>query len=66
VLTLGLRTTDGLVAVRSGLAAGQRLVVRGAEALDDGALVLIEGAKPTATVAKDQPAPPAPQPAGKP
>jgi multidrug efflux system membrane fusion protein len=44
VVTLGLRTTDGNVGVRSGLTPGQRLVVRGAEALDDGSVVLIEGA----------------------
>jgi RND family efflux transporter MFP subunit len=41
VLTLGMRTTDGLVEVRSGLAAGEQLVVRGAEALRDGAAVKI-------------------------
>lgn len=43
VLTLGMRTTDGLVEVRSGLAAGEQLVVRGAEALRDGAAVKIAG-----------------------
>jgi membrane fusion protein, multidrug efflux system len=51
VVTLGLRTTDGLVGVRSGLTPGQRLVVRGAEALDDGSVVLIEGAKPATDTA---------------
>lgn len=73
VLTLGLRTADGLVAVRSGLTSGQRLVVRGAEALDDGSLVVIEGAKPAAAgasasaVAKEKAATPeAAPPAGKP
>jgi membrane fusion protein (multidrug efflux system)/multidrug efflux system membrane fusion protein len=55
VLTLGMRTPDGRAEVRAGLAAGELLVVRGAEALRDGALVRVEG-----------PAAPAPAaPAGK-
>lgn len=36
---LGLRTADGQVEVQAGLRAGERLVVRGAEALRDGAAV---------------------------
>lgn len=36
VLTLGLRTSEGLVEVRAGLKPGEQLVVRGAEALRDG------------------------------
>ncbi len=39
VLTLGMNTKDGWVEVRSGLKAGDLLVVRGAEALNDGAKV---------------------------
>lgn len=43
-LTLGLRTEDGRVEVRSGVKAGEKLVVRGAEALREGAKVRIMGA----------------------
>jgi multidrug efflux system membrane fusion protein len=42
VLTLGMRTADGQVEVKEGLTAGELLVVRGAEALRDGAKVKIE------------------------
>jgi multidrug efflux pump subunit AcrA (membrane-fusion protein) len=41
VVTLGMRTADGLVEVKDGLAPGERLVIRGAEALRDGAAVRI-------------------------
>jgi multidrug efflux system membrane fusion protein len=41
VLKLGLRTSDGLVEVREGLAPAESLVVRGAEALADGAKVRV-------------------------
>lgn len=44
VLTLGLRTPEGEVEVREGLALGESLVVRGAEALSDGAAVRVSGA----------------------
>ena len=42
VLTLGLRTPDGRVAVRSGLDHGQRLIIRGSEALEDGSLLQVQ------------------------
>jgi membrane fusion protein, multidrug efflux system len=41
VLTLGMRTADGQVEVKDGLAAGETLVIRGAEALRDGARVKV-------------------------
>jgi multidrug efflux system membrane fusion protein len=42
ILTLGMRTADGSVEVRSGIKAGETVVVRGAEALRDGAAVAVE------------------------
>jgi membrane fusion protein (multidrug efflux system)/multidrug efflux system membrane fusion protein len=41
VLTLGLRTANQGVEVKSGLSKGETLVVRGAEALRDGAAVRV-------------------------
>jgi len=41
VLTLGMRTAEGMVEVRNGLHTGDRLVIRGAEALRDGAEVSV-------------------------
>jgi membrane fusion protein, multidrug efflux system len=41
VLTLGMRTADGQVEVKSGLSAGETLVIRGAEALREGAQVRV-------------------------
>jgi multidrug efflux system membrane fusion protein len=41
LLTLGMRTADGQVEVKEGLKAGESLVVRGAEALRDGAKVKV-------------------------
>jgi multidrug efflux system membrane fusion protein len=43
VVELGMHTADGMVEVRRGLAAGERLVVRGAEALRQGAPVAVTG-----------------------
>lgn len=42
ILGLGMRTEDGSVEVRNGLKAGDNLVVRGAEALSDGAPVKVQ------------------------
>ncbi len=42
LLTLGLRTEDGRVEVREGVKPGEKLVVRGAEALKDGVAVKID------------------------
>ena len=41
VLTLGMRTADGQVEVKDGLTPGETLVIRGAEALRDGATVKV-------------------------
>ncbi|WNZ58626.1 efflux RND transporter periplasmic adaptor subunit [Myxococcus sp. MxC21-1] len=50
VLELGLRTADGRVEVRDGVKPGELLVIRGGEALRDGASVRVaEGPKPTFT-----------------
>ena len=57
VLTLGLRTTDGLIEVRSGLSPGEELVVHGSEALRDGASVRMAAA-PSETAAAELPPPP--------
>lgn len=46
VLTLGLRTPDGRIEVLGGLQGGERLVVRGGEALKPGATVREEGGEP--------------------
>jgi len=56
-LTLGMNTKDGWVEVRSGLAAGDHLVVRGAEALSEGTKVKATQVTP-ASLAGDAGAPP--------
>jgi membrane fusion protein, multidrug efflux system len=53
ILSLGMRTADGQVEVLSGLNPGENLVVRGSEALRDGAPVKVTG---TAEKAKAEPA----------
>lgn len=42
VVELGMHTADGMVEVKGGLQLGEQLVVRGAEALRDGAKVVID------------------------
>jgi multidrug efflux system membrane fusion protein len=41
IVTLGMHTQDGHVEIRSGLTPGERLVIRGGEALKDGAEVKV-------------------------
>jgi multidrug efflux system membrane fusion protein len=52
VLRLGMRTADGRVEVMEGLSTGETLVVRGAEALREGAKVRASGAKEKGGAAK--------------
>jgi len=47
VIELGMRTADGKVEVKRGLAIGDQLVVRGAEALHEGSQVKESAATPT-------------------
>ena len=44
ILTLGMRTADGRVEVRAGVRPGELIVIRGAEALRDGAAVRVSTA----------------------
>lgn len=46
VVELGLRTDSGLVEVKRGLAVGEPLVIRGTEALRDGAKVMVKETTP--------------------
>lgn len=65
VLTLGLNTADGWVEVRTGLAVGDRLVLRGTEPLTDGAKVNVTEVPAPASTAfaatSAQPSTPAPR-----
>jgi multidrug efflux system membrane fusion protein len=51
IVELGLRTPDGLVEVVKGLRSGEMLVVRGGEALREGAKVRVSAARPSASAA---------------
>jgi multidrug efflux system membrane fusion protein len=52
IVKLGMHTQDGHVEVREGLKAGERLVIRGGEALKDGAAVRVQGASSSGPRAK--------------
>jgi RND family efflux transporter MFP subunit len=56
-LTLGMSTRDGWVEVRSGLKAGETLVVRGAEALSSGAKVHATAVTPESLSSDPTPSP---------
>jgi len=55
VLTLGLRTTDGLVEVKEGLHPHEMLVIRGAEALKENSLVSVQTTPPLSVESKVAP-----------
>ncbi len=57
VLQLGMRTADGQVEVLSGLTPGEKLVIRGAEALRSGAPVKETAAAAAAAPSPDRPVP---------
>jgi multidrug efflux system membrane fusion protein len=59
ILTLGMRSADGQVEVLSGLVGGELLVIRGAEALSNGAFVRVSspGAAPAEKTGGAAPAP---------
>lgn len=70
-LTLGMRTLDGKVEVRNGVRPGEVLVIRGTEALRDGAPVRViqnspqEGPKPAPSAGQEPMAPAAAPPTGR-
>jgi membrane fusion protein, multidrug efflux system len=55
VLSLGLRSEDGYVEVQSGIRAGETVVVRGAEALREGAAVRVMSGAATDSAASPKP-----------
>ncbi len=72
IVELGMRSSDGMVEVRKGLSEGEQLVVLGAEALREGALVrIVQPGSPAKPAGKGRPsagelrdAKPVPSPAG--
>jgi multidrug efflux system membrane fusion protein len=55
ILTPGMRTADGQIEVLSGLQSGELLVVRGAEALVNGAAVRLSSSLPDSNQKKNEP-----------
>lgn len=56
VVELGMRSSDGMVEVRKGLTEGEKLVVLGAEALREGALVrIVQPGSPAKPAGKGRP-----------
>lgn len=53
IVKLGMHTSDGNVEVRDGLSIGEKLVIRGGEALKDGAAVRVVAPQGKASRAKD-------------